>query len=70
MPNPKEQFINAPYSGEQIIADQVDASAFLFRDMMKIATGKIHPNQARKFATESVRGAMIITQNAVTLTPK
>ena len=63
MPNWKEQLINQPYPTEYMIDDQVDAMIFLFRDMQKIATGKIPAHKAKSFAVESMRAVAMLTSN-------
>ena len=64
MPNRKEQLINAAYPTEYRLDDQVDAMIFLFRDMQKIATGKIPAHKAKAFAVESMRAVAMLTNNS------
>jgi hypothetical protein len=63
MPDRKEQLVNGSYPVEYTIDDQVDAMLFLFKDMEKIATGRILPSRIKSFAAESLKGAAMIRTN-------
>jgi len=69
MPDAKAQFTNEPYSGDGMILDQIEASKFLFKDMAMIATGRVPAAQVQKFAKDSVRAALMITNNAAAPLP-